>query len=165
MYKVGEEVLVKGKIEEGGKEDICDRLYLVKTITGAKWCVPERSIIPVDKTYKKGLADAWELAKKIVNMKMDVAVEVFDCTRLSDVIEKFTPEEALAKIEAYENQIKVGDVVKVLGGNGKGVIVSVGDGAAHILWSDGVSGVYTKSHIEKTGKHIDIEGLLKQIGE
>ena len=163
MYKVGDEVLIKADItcvHEG-----TDKPYFVEPDIYSKDWVSEEKIIPADKTYTDGLNDAWELAKKILNMKMDVAVEAFDCTRISDVMEKFTPEEALAKIEAYEKEkeIKVGDVV--LDDGDKGIVTRSGNNYVYILWFDGSCGNYEPSKLKKTDLHIDIEGLLRQIGE
>ena len=74
----------------------------------------------VKKAYDKGLQDAWELARKINDMPNSKMQEIFDISE--DVIEvewelfnNFTPQQALAKIEAYEKsqQIQVGDVVYI----------------------------------------------------
>lgn len=170
MFKVGDEVFIKAEVKDDdgyGKKQI--------EIKGIDGLLPVwfevYELIPADKTYEQGLADAWNLAKKILNMKLDVAAEVFDSTRLFDVMDKFTPQEALAKIEAYEKEkeIKVGDevihetdstkcqfVVTYIGGNMISGIEKNGD-------TYGFS--FPNQYIRKTGKHIDIESLLRQIGE
>lgn len=129
--------------------------------------------IAVDKAkaYQKGLNDAWELARKIEN-KLDIptAREIFGAYRIADILDNFRPQEALAKIEAYEESkaIKVGDVVET-GGN-LAVVVSFGtfkvkDDSIHVVYFDGVTNCLRKDNksIKKTGRHIDIEHLLEQI--
>lgn len=171
MFKVGDEVLVKGSIVEIENDEYDACPVAVGFDKGRTEWYAEEELIPADKTYESGLEDAWELAKKISNMKLDVAVEVFDCTKLFDVIDKFNPQEALAKIEAYEKEkeIKVGDEVVRDGDEEKTVFIVTRicgsfisgfdkDGKTH-------SYIFPNRFIQKTGKHIDIESLLRQIGE
>ena len=80
---------------------------------------------------------------------------------------ELTPQEAKSRIEAWEteNEIKIGDEVDICGD--KGIVTSFGtDGdRIHVLYFDGIVNSYRKDKdIKKTGRHIDIEGLLKQIG-
>ena len=168
-YKAGDEVLIKAEI--AGVSDCSERPYFVAPDCRSINWVSEDKIIPMGKTYSDGLSDAWELAKKILNMKFDVAVEVFDCTRLFDVMEKFTPEEALAKIDAYEKEkeIKVGDVVyysKDGDISTQSIVTKIEGNVVYTVYSDGSCGrEYYPNDLKKTGKHIDIESLLWQIGE
>ena len=168
MYKVGDEVLVKGAITD--LHEGTDHPYFVAVNYDSVHWVSEDKIIPADKTYADGLTDAWELAKKICTLKNSEFDKVFGCVYFADAFYNFTPEAALAKIEAYENEkeIKVGDEVKTIGGIICGVVTRVGSvnsENAHVVWADGATGDYMKSHLVKTSKHIDIEGLLRQIGE
>lgn len=124
------------------------------------------------KTYEMGLNDAWELAKKIYHAPCDGGLEnseieeIFGC-KFGSVTYKYTAEEALAKIEAYEKEkeIKVGDVVKHTTEMIEGVVTMVTDVDAYITWIDGSCGHRELEYLIKTGKHIDIESLLRQIGE
>ena len=80
---------------------------------------------------------------------------------------ELTPQEAKAKIEAWEaaKEIKVGDEVDICGD--KGIVTSFGtDGdRIHVLYLDGIVNSYRKDKdIKKTGRHIDIDVVLKQIG-
>lgn len=174
-YKVGDEVLVKAKIVNVNKK--FDRPYLAElNASGENW-VSEDKIIPMDKTYADGLNDAWNLAKKIVcakeqgGMKLCECEDVFNTTYIADILAKHTYEEALAKIEAYEREkeIKVGDVVVHGATKTKDVFVvtSIGNGMIRGVKKNGVTNSFTfpNPYIKKTGKYIDIEGLLKQIGE
>ena len=165
MYKAGDEVLVKGAITD--LHEGTDHPYFVAVNYDSVHWVSEDKIIPMDKTYADGLKDAWELADKLNNMKLADIVEVFgiDIAR-EEVFKEISPEEALAKIEAYEKEkeIKVGDVV---GSDGVyGVVARKEKGNLYVMWSDGSCGIdCNPESLYKTGKHIDIESLLKEIGE
>lgn len=178
MYKVGDEVLIKGEVIEV----MNDVPFPIKVRLGSdngglvftndEVCYADKIV----KTYEQGLADAWQLAKKIV---MDVEDGGFDSQEVIDVFGKnryysfkdLTAEEALAKIEAYEEEkeIKVGD--EVVHGEGTTQIRFF----ATLLEKNRIEGydengythafAFPNPYIKKTGKHIGIEGLLKQIGE
>ena len=166
MYKVGDEVSVKGEITK-----VCESGVVVKAHYFGEAYFDRSNMDLIGKTYEQGLSDAWELAKKILNMKLDVAVEVFDCTRIFDVMDKFNPEEALAKIEAYEksNAIILGDEVvhDCDGCKTKFYVTYLTKNQIKGFDKDGDTHYFTlpNRYIKKTGKHIDIESLLRQIGE
>lgn len=173
MFKVGDEVLIKGKVEnvEG---------YGAVIFVGGlgKAFFKEEELIPVDKTYEQGLADAWELAKKIVcheeqgGMSIPCFSAIFDeYMTVEEVLASLTAEEALAKIEAYEKEkeIKVGDEVIVCTMSGSefdAVVTCKYDKEADVMYKGGnVANHVPLRLLKKTGKHIDIESLLRQIGE
>ena len=170
MYKVGEEVLVRVKLVEYSPIDL---MYLCELKDGSKYI---RFLSPAecitDKTYVDGLKDAWELAKKIYDSPYDGGLtneaieEIFGC-EFGSVARKYTAEEALAKIEAYEKEkeIKVGDVVECNGF--KGVVLHIfHSGSLNIVYENGIiETLASVQECKKTGKHIDIESLLRQIGE
>lgn len=122
--------------------------------------------------YNRGLVDAWDLARRLYlpvyegGIGTYLASVIFGC-RYSDVLMKLTPQEALAKIEAYEKeqeQINVGDVVQVFGA--KGVVVYANKGIHNVVHANGSLSVrLTKEQITKTGKHIDLVNLLAEIGK
>ena len=69
----------------------------------------------VDEAYQKGLDDAWEAARKIVEMSDPPYGGVFNEYK-NDLFRKITAAEAIEKLKAYEEQkadgkIKVGDEV------------------------------------------------------
>ena len=122
----------------------------------------------MDKTYTDGLNDAWELIRKLFKMSGSEVKEVFGHVILGVLVNDLTPQEALAKLEAYEkekNEIKVGDVV--FGDDEPdvyGIVTFVSCEMIYIVWSDGSSGVeYDFRDIKKTGRHIDITSVLEQI--
>ena len=161
MFKVGDEVLVKGKIEnvEG---------YGAVVFVGGlgKAFFKEKVLIPVGKTYEQGLADAWELAKKIGALKNPDFDKVFGCVYYADVFCNFTYEEALAKIEAYEKEIKVGDVVEYKN-TLKAVVTRIENSEeVYVLWGDGSCGKLKKNEVLKIGRTAEsLDLLLRQIGE
>jgi hypothetical protein len=128
----------------------------------------------LDMAYDRGLNDAWELAKKIILVKgrggfdAELNLKLFGTISCADIIQNFTPQEALAKLKAYEEaQIEVGDVVDVA--NGTLAIVTyanhVIDNYSFVDFTGTTRNDYKSSMLKKTGKHLDISSILKQIGE
>ena len=117
--------------------------------------------------YRTLEEETWEIAKNLFadysNAELD---EIFGKGWSFSKLMELTPQEAKAKIEAWEaKQIKVGDEVDICGD--KGIVTSFGtDGdRIHVLYLDGIVNSYRKDKdIKKTGRHIDIDGILKQIG-
>ena len=169
MFEVGDEVLVKGKITAIVERE--NYPFKVRFADMEYVFFKEEELIPADKTYTQGLADAWELAKRLYEMSGNERFDVVGYGDYANIMEFVTPEEALAKIEAYEREkeIKVGDeVVHGIGGcETKFIITSMSDGMIRGFDSNGITHSFTfpNRFITKTGKHIDIEGLLRQIGE
>ena len=170
MFKVGDEVYVKAQVVDTDAktfEGYNHKVQFLDSINNEWDWVSESAIS--DKTYTQGLADAWELAKKIYSMETDAIKEIFGVTgSLWSVLRELTAEEALAKIEAYEkekSEIKVGDVVECNGF--KGVVLHIfHSGSLNIVYENGIIDTLASvQECEKTGKHIEIESLLKQIGE
>lgn len=120
--------------------------------------------------YNQGLNDIWKLLDKTEEMSDDDYYACFG-VKVHDGITKISPQEALAKLEAYkkeQDEIKVGDVVKTK--NDEEFVVS------YIYENHGFKsycGITNKgqwiggasaSDVEKTGKHIDIQSILNQLG-
>lgn len=128
--------------------------------------------------YEKGLQDAWKLARKIVLdvskggiPERDMRSMFGEKWTVSDILKNFTPQETLAKIEAYEKEkeqeeIKVGDVVEDELARVKGVVLKKSHGDKYyILFRDGSAGTHDLEELKKTGKHIDVKNILKQISD
>ena len=128
--------------------------------------------------YNKGLQDAWELARKICgcgkgSIDGKTLAGIFGSYIHSGLLlDDFTYQQALAKIESYEKsqQIEIGDIVRRISDNEKYLIIteeeddSVYEYGVIDLKSmtiDRITGDLSK--FEKTGRHIDIEHLLEQI--
>lgn len=156
-YKVGDKVLIEGKINkiEYGLD------FLVHVDVDGKNIIIEEDKV-TSKTYEDGLADAWELARKVNAMSEDEFDKCFNfdwqCTT------DFTYQEILAMVEAYEESkaIKVGDVVYANGVQGV-VIDIISDDDCYIYDENGCIEVVKFEKINKTGRTVDIEHLLEQI--
>ena len=118
----------------------------------------------VKKSYEKGMNDVWEfIFNKTGNMTPSEFSEIFDCmwTRMGD---EYTPQEAFAKLKAYEDsKIEVGDVVEV---NGRAIVVNA-IRLDCVLGLDRLGEFYEAEigKCKKTGKHIDIQQILDSIGD
>ena len=129
----------------------------------------------LERYYEKGLEDAWELAKKIqYELSRHQLKEIFGTDNEASILsDAYTPQEALAKLEAYEKEqaeIKVGDVLESRL-NGMKCVVSSDKGCNGFIltFPDGSGSAedltFVKQNYKKTGKHIDISGILNQISE
>ena len=136
----------------------------------------ERHEKEVEQARAEGAETAWELARKITCQPINGGFnrsefeEIFDEGYISDIFEKYTYSEAAAKVEAWEKakeEIKVGDIFQDNDGN-NAIVTSIKGNTVYYMWDDGDtrSGFAedVKKHFTKTGRHIDIDGFLKQIG-
>ena len=120
----------------------------------------------LERYYEKGLNDAWELARKIDLFDEKERAKIFGYLTSEYIKERYTVQEALAKLEAYEKEIKVGDVVISDAGH-KALVVGFDKGnkdGIFVMRNDGVTGLRVKQSYTKTGKHIEIQKILEQIG-
>lgn len=167
-YKVGDEILIKAVIT-GSRED--ESKLLVRT-TRNSFLVEKNDVIPApDMTAE----EAWELAKKLFadysNIELD---EIFGKGWSFPKLMELTPQEAKAKIEAWgvEKEIKVGDIVRPKTTKEREYMVT------YISESRKLAGVCLQTgevipeafevsadSVVKTGRHIDIDVVLKQIWE
>ena len=126
-----------------------------------------------NQAFNQGTEAAWELARKIVLKNGYSAYdlhEIVNCCGSHQALEDYTYPEAAAKVAEWEkakDDIKVGDIYRSNVGNY--FVIRTTDreeGVTKILFmSNGeVTPDYIKSYCTKTGRHIDIDGFLKQIG-
>lgn len=128
-----------------------------------------------NQNFNQGAEAAWELARKIViqnGYSSHDLYEIFESNDLQHVLENYTYPEAAAKVAQWEKakeEIKVGDVVKIHEGNDNDLcVLYVSTDKKYYNAVDEYGAVYnmlTKGMITKTGRHIDIDSFLKQIGE
>ena len=121
-----------------------------------------------------GQNEAWELVRKIFDMETNDIEDIFikeDAWNLGTVLNNYTYQEAAAKVAEWEKakeEIKVGDVVKIHEGNDNDLcVLCMSTDKKYYNAVDRYGAVYymlTKEMITKTGRHIDIDGFLKQIG-
>lgn len=132
------------------------------------------------KALNEGRNEVWELVNKLFGYSCDTKLtnedlkKIFGSACEMDILRNFTPQEALAKLEAYEkeqNEIKVGDAVEatdLFGDVFKGIVLDFKDGAENevfVLDENGCVDVWEIADCKKTGKYIDIQSLLEQIKE
>lgn len=179
-YKVGDEVLVKAKIVAG--KTIVNTINCYRASIGSSYFdISEGSIIPIpDMTAE----EAWEIMKRLFLNKCDgienafsdkELEDIFGTRDLAEIVNNNTPNQIKAKIEVWEaeKEIKVGDEVahKRFPNDDrcKFFITEIDNKCRRISGFSGFSGeVFSGRDIDmyqKTGRHIDIEGMLNQIGD
>lgn len=126
--------------------------------------------------YNKGVNDAWGFVKKIHEMGYRNVIEVFPDINgligceIVNIVEKYTPQEALAKLESYEKkkaEIKVGDIYEVMGCFCVIAQVDEFNEEYNVIWESGITDripFEAPIGFKKTGKNIDIQSVLEQIG-
>lgn len=127
-----------------------------------------------DEAYEAGLRDAWELAITIEHglIKSELK-EIFGMDNELYIVNEYTPQEAKAKIEAWEKskeEITVGEVVEVnlSDTNFYGMYLGEDRNFWWLFTNDSVPQRISKRDtvlIEKTGRHIDIQSVLEKIGD
>lgn len=176
-YKVGDEVLVRARIIEVKEDE--------KTTYKVKRCgnpVPDNfaSTIYVKKTdivpeQDMTAEEAWEIAKKIL---LHPANGGFNSTELEEIFGRtehlweLSPQQAKAKIQAWEaeKEIKVGDEVEITYNGNKFFVSQIDNDDQNFPYNgfDENLKIYhdwARNQLKKTGRHIDIDGILKQIGD
>lgn len=171
-YKVGDRVYMKGTVIEVDERDEMLETLVDFEMNGKEWTNPKglSPYCPSEKTYEEGLHDAWGLLRRLVantnpSKLIDIG-EFFGVSGIVDILDKYTPQEAFAKLKAYEEaqKIKVGDVVKNEDGY-EYVVTNIYKDRDSCRYNGVTSeGKWTGCYEPiKTGKHIDIAGLLEQI--
>ena len=176
-YKVGDKVVMEitDKISIMGESN-----YILSDATVVNQGYIDKAAEPLSTYIEQARAEgeqvAWKMAKKIVRQpinggyKRSEFEEIFGCGYISDIFEKYTYPEAAAKVAEWEKgkeEIKVGDVFQDDDGN-NAIVTSIKGNTVYYMWDDGDtrSGFAedVKKHFTKTGRHIDIDSFLKQIG-
>ena len=119
-----------------------------------------------------GQNEAWELVRKIFDMETNDIEDIFikeDAWNLGTVLNNYTYQEAAAKVAEWEKakeEIKVGDVLEdIYVSKVKCVVTNLyPDNMAYSIFGDGTAGMHELNNFKKTGRHIDIDSFLKQIG-
>ena len=130
--------------------------------------------INIEMAIAEGHSEAWELARKIYLSEEEGGYdgtelfEIFNEVGLSDIYRLSYPEAAakVAEWEKAKEKNKVGDVLEGIYDNEVKCIVTnlCPDNMAYLVFDDGTAGVYELDNLKKTGRHIDIDSFLKQIG-
>lgn len=118
----------------------------------------------------RGQEEAWKLAHKMSRMGFDEAAECFPDydfpLGMRSLTKKYSYSEAAAKVAEWERkkeEICVGDVVECEGSYG--VVVGVGECYIKGFTSDWTPFQWMKQSCTKTGRHIDVDAWLAQIGD
>lgn len=129
--------------------------------------------VEYNQTFNQGAEAAWELARKINDMDIYDTEEIFieaGAFHLGNVLENYTYPEAAAKVTEWEKakeEIKRGDIIKNKNNTSSKFCVTDidDDGILYGVGRDGATYSYEDpEYWEKTGRHIDIDSFLKQIG-
>lgn len=127
--------------------------------------------------YQRGLADAWEAARKISTANIDggfsweVMNNIFGTEIPSKIFKTLTASEAIEKIRQYEQrqeeQIKVGDEVEMKCGVSPAIYMQGTNGSdkIYLLFNDGSCGIHCRDEIGcKTGRHFpEIASVLEKM--
>ena len=131
-----------------------------------------------NQAFNQGAEAAWELAKKITCQPINGGFnrsefeKIFGYGYISDIFEKYKYNEAAAKVAEWEKTkakilVKAGDVLEnIYDSNIKCIVTNLyPNNKAYLVFDDGTAGMNELDNFKKTGRHIDIDGFLKQIGE
>ena len=126
----------------------------------------------IEQAFARGCNEAWELTRKIFDMETNDIEDIFiteDAWNLGTVLNNYTYQEAAAKVAEWEKvkEIKVGDILEDRDEGNKVIVTSLKGRVICLLWDDGRIGTtyveLAKGIFRNTGRHIDIDGFLKQI--
>ena len=121
-----------------------------------------------------GQNEAWELAQKVYFLPefggydSNELIEIFGTASMGEIL-RYTYTEAAVKVAEWEKtkeEIKVGDVLEyIYDSNVKCVATNLyPNNMAYLVFEDGTAGWHELDNFKKTGRHIDIDSFLKQIG-
>jgi len=121
-----------------------------------------------NEAYQRGLADAWEAARKIAKLDTDEQERLFGCFGIYTVAHEFSAHEAIDKIRQYEQEqeYRVGDEFE--NGGGHKFIVLKMDGKEIDRYIDGDGKTYVMKEkyrvMRKTGRHFpEIATVLEKM--
>ena len=125
----------------------------------------------IEQARAEGAETAWELVRKIFDMETNDIEDIFikeDAWNLGTVLNNYTYQEAAAKVAEWEKikEIKVGDEVEKNDLRDVRFIVTFTNGRLMngVTQSGLVFANEKPKEWHKTGRHIDIDSFLKQIG-
>ena len=175
-YKVGDKVVMEitDKVEVMEEPN-----YILSDATVVNQGYIDKAAEPlstyIEQARAEGQNEAWELARKITCQPINGGFnrsefeKIFDYGYISDIFEKYKYTEAAAKVAEWEKakeEIKVGDILEdIYDSNVKCVATNLyTNNMAYLVFYDGTAGMNELDNFKKTGRHIDIDGFLRQIG-
>ena len=171
-YKVGDKVVMEitDKVEVMEEPN-----YILSDATVVNQGYIDKAAEPlstyIEQARAEGQNEAWELARKIYlpdgfeGFAPSELEEIFGGDNTDWIVGGHSYPEAAAKVEAWEKakeEIKVGDVVSHE--EKYGVVISEGTICFRGFTDNGTPFEWYKERCTKTGRHIDIDSFLKQIG-
>lgn len=164
---------LKKKLKKWVEKGVNQRAEITRLLEENKRLKAENgnSLWNIEQARADGQNEAWELARKIVDdvwnggYSAEELEQIFGYAISQPCIVENTYSEAAAKVAEWEKakeEIKVGDVVSREGLYG--VVKSVSDDWLNGITASGISFQWLKRKCTKTGRHIDIDSFLKQIG-
>ena len=145
----------------------------------AKGLVEELKEKEYDRGYEKGMEDAWEVAKAVVECNNRWKLDIFDLRNIFGeaanrylIISDFSAKEAKEKIDNYiknkNAEFHVGDEVTFC--DKKFIVTRIEEDSDNTLCAIGADGLITYfnkfNQLTKTGRHFDeVEKLLKMLKE
>lgn len=175
-YKVGDEVLVKCKIIDVHPGSTVP-YEVARTRCNSGFAKPLYVIAGDEDIEDITAEEAWEIAMKISLSTSSGGLEysdlnnIFDTTDPAEIMKNNTPQEAKDKIEAWEaeKEIRFGDVITPNEGSYRageyGLVVCIkSNNRIGVNFPEDDYTVYEKCNVKNTGRHIDIDAVLKQIG-
>ena len=129
-------------------------------------------ICDIEQARTEGQEEAWKLALKLKYMDYEDKVECFDLEydgkeKWIEIMEKYTYTEAAAKVADWKKakeEICVGDVVSINNVNQNGVVICDDFNVVSVITPNGSVIIREKNKCTKTGRHIDVDAWLAQIG-
>ena len=126
----------------------------------------------IEQAFDRGCNAAWKLAQKIIathGYSLEEIEGIFGTKNARACLLNYTYSEAAAKVAEWERKNKeicVGDVVSIKNANIYGVVTykDTSDNTMDVIAQNGNLFFVEKEDCTKTGKHIDINEWLKQIG-
>ena len=131
--------------------------------------------------YQRGLAEAWEAARKIAKLNTDEQKRLFGCFGIYFVAHEFSAHEAIEKIRQHEQEredveFHVGDEFVTKNNKDFGVIVAANAKRVLVLWKDDADIVdennrefttkWAKERFAKTGRNFpEIAEVFKKMQE
>lgn len=126
-------------------------------------------IVNINAGRLAGQNEAWELARKLENLDLGSLLEIFKECNCYKKIYNYTYQETAKKVAEWEKtkaKIKTGDVLEnIYDSNVKCIVTNLyPNNRAYLVFDDGTAGMNELDNFKKTGRHIDIDSFLKQIG-
>lgn len=116
----------------------------------------------------EGREEAWDLARKIMNMGAEQRVDAFGDTYLLNIT-KSGYSEVSKKYNEWRKKISVGDIV-IVRDEGRAIITDVttdfceeGELSCNCLFVDGASAYYSTDNLVKTDEHIDLSDIFTKL--